>query len=220
MPASPAQKLKIKEGFALLTINAPADFKKQLGPLPAKVTISPTAKNVQQIHWFVLNKTQLDKELPKVMPLVKNDVLCWCYYPKGTSNLQTDLTRDKGWENLLKNEQFQWITLVSFNDTWSAFAFRLKTAADMKKTAQAQPKERPILDYIDPVKKIVRLPDDLKAPLSKNKKASSFYESLSFTNKKEYVEWIVTAKRAETRQQRINDTLDRLSKGWKNPRNL
>ena len=218
MATSIAQKLKIKEGFALRTINAPADFKKDLAPLPDDVSISPTAKNCQQIHWFVLNKAQLDKELPKVMELIKGDVLCWCYYPKGSSKLQTDLTRDKGWDNLFKHEQFHWISLISFNDTWSTFAFRLKTPADVKK--DAQPKERPILDYIDPKQKIVRLPDDLATVMSKNKKASAFFESLSFTNKKEYVEWVVTAKRPETRQQRVSDTLDRLSKGWKNPRNL
>jgi hypothetical protein len=218
MGASLVQKLKIKEGYTLRTINAPADFKKELGPLPDGVTISSTAKNFQQLHWFILNKAQLDKELPKVMPLVKADVLCWCYYPKGTSSLQTDLTRDKGWENLLKQEQVQWITLVSFNDTWSVFAFRLKSEDKPKK--EAKPNERPILDYIDPKQKIVRLPDDLKAVLSKNKKAATFFESLSFTNKKEYVEWIVTAKRVETRRERITGTLDRLEKGWKNPRNL
>jgi hypothetical protein len=218
MPTPLAQRLKIKEGFTLRTINAPADFKKELGPLPDGVTISSTAKNFQQIHWFILNKAQLDKELPKVMPLVKADILCWCYYPKGTSSLQTDLTRDKGWDNLLKHEQVQWITLISFNDTWSVFAFRLRTEADIKK--EVKTKERPILDYIDAKQKTVRLPDDLKTVLSKNKKASSFFESLSFTNKKEYIEWIVTAKRAETRQERITGTLDRLLKGWKNPRNL
>jgi len=152
------------------------------------------------------------------MPLVTGDVLCWCYYPKGTSTLQTDLTRDKGWDNLLKHEEFHLISLVSFDNTWSAFAFRMKTTADAKKPAPV--KERPIIDYIDPAKKLVRLPDDLATVLSKNKKASSFFESLSFTNKKEYVEWVVTAKRAETRKQRVKVTLDRLSKGWKNPRNL
>ena len=80
MATSLAQKLKIKEGFSLRTINAPADFKKELGPLPDDVSISPTAKNFEQIHWFILNKAQLDKELPKIMPLVTADVLCWCYY--------------------------------------------------------------------------------------------------------------------------------------------
>jgi hypothetical protein len=218
MATSIAQKLKIKEGFSLRTINAPADFKKFLSPLPDDVSISPTAKNYQQIHWFVLNKAQLNKELPKVIDLVKNDVLCWVYYPKGSSKLQTDLTRDKGWHNLLQLDQFHWISLISFNDTWSTFAFRLKTPADVKKAAQ--PKDRPILDFIDPKQKIVRLPNDLAAVLSKNKKAASFFEALSFTNKKEYVEWIVTAKRPETRQERVTGTLERLVKGWKNPRNL
>lgn len=218
MPTPLAQKLKIKEGYTLRTINAPADFKKGLGPLPEGVTISPTAKNFQQIHWFILNKAQLDKELPKIMPLVKAETLCWCYYPKKTSSLQTDLARDTGWESLLNNEQVQYITLVSFNDTWSVFAFRLTAAGEAKK--EAKTKERPILDYIDPKQKTVRLPGDLQAILSKNKKAGTFFESLSFTNKKEYVEWIVTAKRAETRQERITGTLDRLLKGWKNPRNI
>lgn len=218
MATSIAQKLRIKKGFSLRTFHAPADFQKQLAPLPDDVSVSPTTKNFQQIHWFVTNKAQLNKELPSIVPLVKSEVLCWVYFPKGTSTIQTDLTRDKGWDNFLKHEEFQTVNLISFNDTWSAFAFRLKTAADEKKSAQ--PKERPILEFIDPKQKIVRLPDDLQALLSKNKKASSFFESLSFTNKKEYVEWVVSAKRVETRQQRINDTLDRLSKGWKNPRNM
>lgn len=218
MATSIAQKLKIKDGFTLRTLNAPADFKKLLAPLPGLVTISTTAKNYHQVHWFVLNKTQLDNELPTVIDLVNGDVLCWCYYPKGTSKLQTDLTRDKGWDNLLRHDQFHWVSLISFNDTWSAFAFRLKTAADIKKVAQ--PKARPVLDFIDPKQKIVRLPNDLAAVMSKNKKASAFFDSLSFTNKKEYVEWVVTAKRPETRQQRITGTLERLIKGWKNPRNL
>ncbi len=75
-------------------------------------------------------------------------------------------------------------------------------------------------NYIDPIKKLVRLPDDLSVTLRKNKKAKTFFEALSFTNKKEYVEWIVTAKRKETRHERVKGTLERLEKGRKNPRNI
>jgi uncharacterized protein YdeI (YjbR/CyaY-like superfamily) len=64
------------------------------------------------------------------------------------------------------------------------------------------------------------LPDDLSSVLKKNKKASAFFNTLSFTNKKEYIEWIVTAKREETRKERVNGTIDRLNKSWKNPRNI
>jgi len=218
MATSTAQKLKIKENSTLLTINAPADFKKNIGDLPKGVKISPDTKSYNQVHWFVLNKAQMDKELDKVVKLIKDDVTLWIYYPKGTSKLQTDLTRDKGWDNLLKHDELGWISLVSFDDTWSTFGSRLKTEADKKR--EEKPRERPIFDYVDPKTKSVRLPDDLADALKKNKKQEGFFNTLSFTNKKEYIEWIITAKREETRIDRVNGTIERLGKQWKNPRNM
>jgi uncharacterized protein YdeI (YjbR/CyaY-like superfamily) len=94
----------------------------------------------------------------------------------------------------------------------------MKNEADKKK--ETKPTVREIFNYIDPVKKLVRLPDDLSSAFDKNKKAKIFFESLSFTNKKEYVEWLITAKREETRNGRVNGTIERLEKGWKNPRNI
>ena len=218
MPTTIAQKLKIKVGSTLRTVNAPADFKKKLEGLPAGVKISTDAKNYHQVHWFVLNKSQLEKELNSVLKLIKDDVICWIYYPKGSSKIQTDLNRDKGWDSLLKHEELQWISLISFDNTWSTFGSRLKTEADKKK--EAKPKERPIFDYIDPKQKIIRLPEDFEKALGKNKMQKDFFDSLSFTNRKEYVEWIVTAKREETRNERIKGSVERLAKGWKNPRNI
>jgi len=217
MATSTSQKLRIREGFSLLTLNAPAEFKKNLGPLPVGVKISDSAKNYDQVHWFVKDKSQMEKELKKVLPLVKNDVVCWIYYPKGSSKIQTDLTRDKGWDELLRHDEMQWISLISFDDTWSTFAMRLKTEADKKK--DAKPKERPIFNYVDPTTKTVRLPDDFASALKKAKKQETFFNGLSFTNKKEYIEWIVTAKREETRVTRVKESIDRLGKEWKNPAN-
>jgi len=218
MANSTAQKLKIKENFNLLTINAPADFRKNIGELPKGVKISNDSKNFNQVHWFVMNKAQMDKELTKILKLIKDDVILWIYYPKGTSKLQTDLTRDKGWDNLLRHDELGWISLISFDDTWSTFGSRLKTEADKKR--EEKPRERPIFDYVDPKTKSVRLPDDLSAVLRKNKRQEDFFNTLSFTNKKEYIEWIITAKREETRAERVTGTLDRLAKEWKNPRNI
>ncbi len=174
MPTIIVQKLKIKEGFALLTINAPSDFKKNLVELPKGVKIVSSGNNYNQIHWFVLNKAQMDRDT--------------------------------------------WISLISFDDTWSTFGSRLKTEADKKR--EEKPKERPIFDFVDPKTKSVRLPDDLAGALKRNKKQEEFFNTLSFTNKKEYIEWIVTAKREETRNERVNGTVERLGKGWKNPRNI
>jgi bacteriocin resistance YdeI/OmpD-like protein len=218
MATTTAQKLRVKEDFTLLTINAPGNFRANIDPLPKGVRISPTAKNYNQVHWFVKNKSQMEKELSKVLKLVKGDVVCWIYYPKGSSGIQTDLTRDKGWDALLKHQELQWISLISFDETWSTFGFRMKTDTDKNKDAAS--KEREIFKWVNPQTKEVRLPEDLSTNLQKNKKQLEFFDTLSFTNKKEYIEWIVTAKREETRNERVKGTIERLGKGWKNPRNM
>lgn len=217
MPASIAQKLRIKENFVLLALNAPVSFKKHIGILPEGVKIISGAKKCDQVHWFVMNKAQMKKELNAVLKLIKGGVVCWIYYPKGSSKIQTDLTRDKGWETILKHGELQWISLISFDETWSTFGCRLKTEKDRRK--DAKPKKRPIFDYIDSQKKIVFVPDDLAKAFFKNKEAADFFNSLSFSNKKEYLEWIVNAKRDETRRDHIKGTVERLNKGWKNPAN-
>ena len=217
MASSIAQKLRLREGTTVLVVNAPSDYKKSLGAIPEGVKIIGAGKNFQQVHWFVKDKQQMENELQKVVELVKGDVIFWIFYPKGSSRIQTDLTRDKGWEKLLEKEM-QWISLISFNDTWSAFGMRQKTALDKKK--EASPKDRAIFDFVDPKTKAVRLPEDFGSELKKNKKQESFFNSLSFTNKKEYIEWIVTAKREETRNHRVQESIERLEKEWKNPRNM
>lgn len=219
MATALSAKLRIKAGSTLLTLNAPEDFKQSLGKLPEGVSVATSGKNYQQVHWFLLGKAQLEKEMSKVMKLLKEDVIVWVYYPKGTSKIKTDLSRDKGWDCLLsENNKLTWISLISFNDTWSVFGFRAKTEADKKK--EAKPKEREIFNWVDPATKEVRLPEDLAAALKKYKPAAAFFDALSFTNKKEYIEWLVTAKREATKKERLAGIIERLQKGWKNPGNM
>jgi uncharacterized protein YdeI (YjbR/CyaY-like superfamily) len=59
----------------------------------------------------------------------------------------------------------------------------------------------------------------MAAVLKKNRKQADFFNTLSFTNKREYIEWVVTAIREATRNERLKGTIDRLGKGWKNPSN-
>ena len=219
MATSVSAKFRIKEGMKLLAINSPRDFAVGLGKLPAGVSIHANSKNAyHQVHWFVKNRAEMEKDLSRMLSLLKEDVVVWIYYPKGSSSLQTDLTRDKGWEKLLVHDHLQWVSLISFDETWSAFGMRLKTEKETKKPVVA--KERVIFQYADPVNKTIRLPEDMKKAMDKSKKAREFFEGLSFTNKKEYVEWVVTAKREETRAERIAATMERLLKSCKNPRRI
>jgi len=214
MPITTAQKLKIKEGSSILAINAPADYQLSLGPLPAGVRTIEAGKTFDQVHWFVKDRSSLEKRLEKIFSLVRGAVICWIFYPKGTSGMQTDLNRDNLYQTLLQYN-LQFLTLVSFNDTWSAFGLREQTEKDRAKAAE--PKERPVFDYVDPERKTVTLPADLAAALKMHKTEAEYFNTLSFSNKKEYIEWIVTAKREATRKERVAGTIERLSQGWKNP---
>ena len=220
MPNSLSEKLKIKAGYSLLTLHAPDNFKKGLGSLPQGVKISENTNSIDQIHWFVMNKAQLEKEMSKVMKLLKPEIIVWVYYPKGSSKIQTDLTRDKGWDCLRKeSNRLTWINLISFDETWSVFGFRAKTVADIKKESKPKP-VREIFKWVNPATKEVKLPDEFQSILNKNKNAFVYFDTLSFSNKKEYIEWIVSAKREETRKERLKGTIERLNKGWKNPANI
>ncbi len=114
--------------------------------MPAGVKIISGGNQYNQVHWFVVNRAQLEKEMSKVMKLVKEDVTVWVYYPKGSSKIQTDLTRDKGWDCLLsEGDKLTWINLISFDDTWSVFGFRAKSEADKRKK-QSQKKSGKFLN--------------------------------------------------------------------------
>ena len=211
MPTPLPDKLRIKSGFSLLTLHAPVDFKKTLGKLPAGVKIMDKGIKADQLHWFVTNRAQLEQELSTVMKRVHPGVTAWVYYPKGSSGIQTDLTRDKGWDCLLaEGDKLAWINLISFDDTWSVFGFRGKTDADKKKEARPR-QEREIFNWVNPATKEVTLPPDIATALKKNKKVQAYFDQLAFTHKKEYIEWVVTAKKEETRMRRVENMMEKLT---------
>jgi hypothetical protein len=56
----------------------------------------------------------------------------------------------------------------------------------------------------------VIVPEDVMALLLANPKAKKFYDSLSYTDKKEYIRWIETAQRDETRVRRVGLFIEKL----------
>jgi uncharacterized protein YdeI (YjbR/CyaY-like superfamily) len=63
------------------------------------------------------------------------------------------------------------------------------------------------------------IPEYFRAALRKNKKAAVTFEGFSYTNKKEYIDWLTEAKREETRSQRLQTAIAWLAEGkvrnWK-----
>jgi hypothetical protein len=119
-----AEKLKMKPGQRAIVINAPQGYLKELGRLPDRVEMAERlAGKFDWIQLFVKDQAELSRRLDRAVRALKPESLLWVSFPKGTSKIQTDLTRDKGWE-ALQAAGLKWINLVSVNDTWSAFALR------------------------------------------------------------------------------------------------
>ena len=70
---------------------------------------------------------------------------------------------------------------------------------------------------IDMEKRTITTPVELEVLFTKNEPAKAFFETLSFTNKKEYITWITGAKREETKQARLEATIDKLTYLKRNP---
>jgi hypothetical protein len=63
----------------------------------------------------------------------------------------------------------------------------------------------------------VEVPDALATRLAGDAQARATFESLAFTHRKEYAQWVGEAKREETRARRAEKALDMLRNGVKHP---
>ena len=132
MPESAlAKKMKLKSNRKAAVINAPENY---VDALKHDTALSPTLRGkFDWIQIFVRDKAELDALAPKAAKALKPESMLWISFPKGTSRIQTDLTRDKGWEGVQALD-LKWINLVSVNETWSAFAMRPYKAGEKKQS--------------------------------------------------------------------------------------
>ena len=66
---------------------------------------------------------------------------------------------------------------------------------------------------LDTDQRTVTVPDDLRSALAGDDAARAAFEKLSYTHRREYVEWIEEAKRPDTRARRIAGALERVCAG-------
>lgn len=125
MPDTPlVKKLAIKPHYSMLLLNAPEGYREQLGTLPEGVEVFTQGKGpFDVVHLFVQQKAELEDKAPAAIGAVKPDGLLWISYPKKTSKVSSDLSRDVMWQVVIK---FGWqaVTQISIDDVWSALRFR------------------------------------------------------------------------------------------------
>ena len=65
----------------------------------------------------------------------------------------------------------------------------------------------------DTAARTVEVPDDLAAALLADGEVHERFNGLAYTHRLEYVRWVTEAKKAETRERRVTETVSRLREG-------
>jgi len=212
-----AKKLLIKPGKNWLFYNAPEDYLAVLEPLPEGVAASfSTGGEFDGVQLFVKNSSELMDSLKTIMPILKPDTVFWVTYPKKSSGIPSDLEMMSSWDEL-DRYGYNGVAAAAINDIWTALRFRPKGQSKVSDSRNEEIKKNDYANYIDVDNKQIKLPGEMQQVLANEPVAMEFYQKLSYSNKKEYVIWILSAKQEKTKNERLVKLVEKLSEGKKNP---
>jgi hypothetical protein len=215
--SSLAKKLQVKPGKSWLLFNAPVNYLALLEPLPEGTMVAYEAKGTfDGVQLFVKDSAELVANLKVIAPVLKPDTVFWIIYPKKSSGIKSDLEMMSSWDEPAKYG-LGGVAAAAIDETWTALRFRPKELTKTSDTGNEEIKQNEYSAYIDVENKIIALPDEIKTVLQKNSGALANYEKLSYSNRKEYVLWILTAKQEKTKEERLIKLVEKLSAGKKNP---
>jgi uncharacterized protein YdeI (YjbR/CyaY-like superfamily) len=68
---------------------------------------------------------------------------------------------------------------------------------------------------LDDAPRVVEMPQALQAALDADPDAKAKFDGLAFTRRKEFAQWVAEAKKEETRDRRVAETIERVKAGQK-----
>jgi hypothetical protein len=120
------QKLGIKPNISVVLINAPANYRKLLGPAAKSVTFSDSArKGTEFVHFFVTKRRELERTLPQLRQKVVDTAVVWVSWPKKSSGVQTDVTEDVI-RSVALPLGFVDIKVCAVDETWSGLKLMIR----------------------------------------------------------------------------------------------
>ena len=218
MQQSMLEKLSITNEKNFLIQGLPSSIEKQFIKLSYSKNVTPLLR-LRKIDFalvFAINCNQLNNILKDVIPNLSKEGKLWVAYPKTASKIASDLNRDCSWELLVQN-YFQIVNEVTLDHVWSALEF--------KKSEEAIEEVEVVISEVKKIevknfnfdKNLVVPPVELEKIFTSHKKAKEVFQNLSQLNQKEFVEWIEGAKRKDTKNRRLEATVEKLLAGKKNP---
>lgn len=212
-----AKKLLIKPGQNWLLFNAPANYLTLLEPLPENAAIHFDTKGTfDGVQLFAKNSTELAEGLKIIAPALKTNTIFWITYPKKSSGIESDLAMMGDWSQT-SSYGLEPVAAIAIDATWTASRFRPIGQAKVSNVGADEIRQNEYGQWIDVDKKTITLRDDIKQALEQKPQALANYEKLSWSNRKEYALWILTAKQEKTREERLAKMIEKLVAGKKNP---
>jgi hypothetical protein len=212
-----AKKLQIKAGKSWLFYNAPDTYPALLDPLPdgTEAKFEPKG-NFDGVQLFVKDSKDLTASLKIIAPLLKPDTIFWITYPKKSSGMASDLEMMSSWDEP-KKYGLRPVAAASINEKWTALRLRQEGQSKVSEFGNEEIKKNEYAAFIDLDNRQIILPPDMKEVLEQSPNALAYYQTLSFTNKKEYVVWILSAKQEKTKTERLAKLVEKLLARKKNP---
>ena len=212
-----SRKLLIKPAHRVLLVNAPANYEDLLQPLPREAQLLTKAEGTYDvIQLFVGNSEELKRDLLWLQNHLRPDTIFWITYPKKSSGIESDLEMMQSWD-ATSEYGLSGVAAAAVNETWTALRFRPSGQVKRSEVCNSEIENNPLGQYIDVKNRIITLPPDLRSAMQAEPASVTFFEGLSYTNRKEYVSWVLTAKQERTRTDRIQKTVEKLLAGKKNP---
>jgi hypothetical protein len=89
------QKLGIKPGLTVVTINTPKNYRRLLGTIPEGATFSDRLKpDSSFVHVFIEERRELERRLPVLREKIADAGTVWVSWPKRSAGVPTDVTED------------------------------------------------------------------------------------------------------------------------------
>jgi hypothetical protein len=128
-----ADKLKLGAGDRAAIVNPPEGYLEELRPPEGPSIKTDLNGKFTWVQVFVKTRAELEALLPQIRSALEPASLLWISFPKRSSKIQTDLTRDQGWDSLRESD-LRWVNLISVNETWSAFSLRPYRSGETRQT--------------------------------------------------------------------------------------
>src|ERR1700712_2272227 len=119
------EKLQLKDEKNLLIQGLPSTVEKQFVKISFAKNVTPLLKS-RKIDFalvFAISHKQLQDILRDVVPALHENAKLWVAYPKVSSKIVSDLSRDCNWE-CISRFGFEGVRLIALDNIWSAMRFK------------------------------------------------------------------------------------------------